>query len=147
MKVILVKEVDKLGKVGQTVKVADGYARNYLLPQKLALESNKANEKLFLDMQRKAEQKELREKREAQELAEKLQRLSCTVVRQAGEEEKLYGSVTNMDLAAALQQEGFHIDKKKILLDEPIKSLGIFYVPVKLHPEVTTELKVWVVKA
>lgn len=147
MKVILVKDIDKLGKSGQTVKVSDGYARNYLIPQKIALEANKANEKVFLDLKKKAEQKELRAKKEAEELGEKIRGLSCTIVRQAGEEEKLYGSVTNMDIAAALQQEGLHIDKKKVLLDEPIKALGVFYVPIKLHPEVTTELKVWVVKA
>lgn len=147
MKVILVKDIDKLGKPGQTVKVADGYARNYLLPQKLALEATKANEKLFIELQKKAQQKEIRAQKEAEELAEKIRGLSCTIVRQAGEEEKLYGSVTNMDIATALQQEGLHIDKKKILLEEPIKSLGIFYVPIKLHPEVSTELKVWVVKA
>lgn len=147
MKVILLKDIDKLGKSGQTVKVADGYARNYLLPQKLALEATQANERLFLEMKKQAEQKEVKIKKEAQELAEKIRGLSCTIVRQAGEEEKLYGSVTNMDIASAIQQEGLHLDKKKILLDEPLKSLGIFYVPIKLHPEVTTELKVWVVKA
>jgi large subunit ribosomal protein L9 len=147
MKVILVKDIDKLGKSGQTVKVSDGYARNYLLPQKFALEANTANERLFLELKKKAEQKEVKAKKEAEELAEKIRGLSCTIVRQAGEEEKLYGSVTNMDVASALQQEGLHIDKKRILLDEPIKSLGVFYVPIKLHPEVTTELKVWVVKA
>lgn len=147
MKVILVKDIDKLGKSGQTVKVSDGYARNYLLPQKFALEANTANERLFLELKKKAEQKEVKVKKEAEELAEKIRGLSCTIVRQAGEEEKLYGSVTNMDVASALQQEGLHIDKKRILLDEPIKSLGVFYVPIKLHLEVTTELKVWVVKA
>jgi large subunit ribosomal protein L9 len=146
MRIVLRENVEKLGRRGEVVKVADGYARNYLLPKKLAFEATQANLKRIEQERRVQEVHEARDKQEAQALAGRLSQLSLTAVRKVGENEMLYGSVTNGDVGELLEKEGFSIDKRKILLDEPIKSLGIYEVPVKLHHEVTANLKVWVVK-
>jgi large subunit ribosomal protein L9 len=139
-------DVGSVGRRGEVVKVADGYARNYLLPKKLALEATPGNLKRVEQERRVQEVHEAKEKQEAEALAARIAQLSCTAVRKVGENEVLYGSVTGADVAELLEKEGFSLDKRKILLEEPIKSLGIYEVPIKLHPQVTASVKVWVVK-
>lgn len=146
MRIVLRENVEKVGRRGEVVKVADGFARNFLLPKKLALEATDANLKRIEQERKVREVHEAKEKQEFQALASRLSQLSLTAVRKVGENEALYGSVTNSDVGELLEKEGFSVDKRKILLDEPIKALGIYEVPVKLHPEVTATVKVWVVK-
>jgi large subunit ribosomal protein L9 len=146
MKIILREDIDKLGRRGEVVKVAPGYGRNYLLPKGLAYLHTPGNAKRVDQERRFLNVKLAREKQEAEELSRRISQISTTIVRKVGENETLYGSVTNGDIAEAIEKEGFAIDKRKILLTDPIKTLGIYTVPVKLHPEVTAELKVWVVK-
>ena len=145
MKVVLKVKVNNLGDTGDVVEVAAGYARNCLIPQGKALEANKRNLKLFEDYKRSVQKKHEKEKQLAEEIAHKIEHASCTIVMQA-KNEQLYGAVTNADIAKALQQEGIQVDKKDILLEDPIKALGVYQVPVKLHPEVKQQVKVWVVK-
>lgn len=147
MKVVLLEEVPYLGKTGDMVKVADGYGRNYLIPQKKAVEATSKNIRLLECQKSLIEGKLDKAQKDAEKLAKRISEVSCTVVKQAGEEDKLFGSVTNMDIEESLKGEGIEIDRKKIILDEPIKKLGIYTVPVRLYPEVTANLKVWVVKA
>lgn len=145
-KLILLRDVEKLGKSGEVVAVRDGYARNYLLPGRLALLATPQNLRAIeVEKKRKAEAQE-KEKLEAQQLAELIARTSCTVVVEAGRDEKLFGSVTSIDIQKALEAEGIVVDKKKIELKEHINQIGIYSVPIKLHPEVTVDLKLWVVK-
>jgi large subunit ribosomal protein L9 len=146
MKIILREDIEKLGRRGDVVKVAPGYGRNYLLPKGLAYLHTAGNAKRVEQERRFLNVKMAREKQEAEELSRRISQISTTIVRKVGENEALYGSVTNGDIAEALEKEGFTIDKRKILLEEPIKALGIYTVPVKVHAEVTAELKVWVVK-
>ena len=146
MKIILREDIDKLGRRGDVVKVAPGYGRNYLLPKGLAYLHTPGNAKRVDQEKRFLNVKLAREKQEAEELSRRISQISTTIVRKVGENETLYGSVTNADIAEAIEKEGFAIDKRKILLEDPIKTLGIYTVPVKLHPDVTAELKVWVVK-
>lgn len=146
MKLVLRQDIDKLGKRGEVVKVSDGYGRNFLLPKQLALPATPGNLKRVELERRGVEVKHVRERQEAEDLARRLAAVSCTVARKVGENDALYGSVTNADIAAFLEKEGFGLDKRKIVLEEPIKALGIYAVPVRLHPEVTAEIKVWVVK-
>jgi large subunit ribosomal protein L9 len=147
MKVILTEDIPKLGKIGDLIQIKDGYARNYLIPQNLAVPANPQNIKALEHQKTLLKQKQNRIKREAEKLAQKIEKISCTVSKPAGEEDKLFGSVTSLDIEKILKEEGIKIDRKKILLEEPIKTLGIYKVPIKLHPEVTANLKVWVVKA
>jgi large subunit ribosomal protein L9 len=147
MKIILVEDVAKLGKAGDCVNVSDGYARNYMIPRKLAVEATPSN---LRQMERKkalGAGEDTRGKREAQELAERLEAASLVLDRQAGKGDKLFGSVTSKDLGEALEAEGLNVERKKILLDDPIKNLGTFEVAVRLHPEVLTKIKVEVRKA
>ena len=146
MRLILRTDIEQLGKRGEVVKVAPGYGRNYLLPKGLAYEFSDANVKRVNKERKVLEIKQSQEKQEAEELARRIGGVSCTIVRKVGESDTLYGSVTNADIGEALQKEGFSLDKRKIVLVEPIKALGIYSVPIRLHPEVTAELKVWVVK-
>ena len=146
MKVILVEDVKALGKSGDQVNVADGYARNFLIPRKLALGASPANQAVYENEAKARVKKHAKEKTDAQALAEKLGGLSLTISRMAGEDDKLFGSVTNGDIAEALAKEGHKIDKRDIELADHLKALGIFEVPIKLHPEVTAKVKVWVVK-
>ena len=146
MKLILREDVENLGKVGDVVDVAGGYGRNYLLPRGLAVKASTKNLK-EQEHQKKLIQVGLeRQKKDAIELAGSLDSVSCTIARKTGEEERLYGSVTSRDIEEALKEEGVTIDRKRILLEEPIKKLGVYTVPVKLHTEVTGNIKVWVVK-
>jgi large subunit ribosomal protein L9 len=145
MKVFLKEDVKSLGKIGEVVTVSDGYARNFLLPKKLAVEANTKNIKEFEHHKRVLQERAARIRAEFKTLAEKLSALSLTIKAKAGEEEKLFGSVTNMDIAEALKEAGHDIDKKKIVLDEPIKRLGEYTVEVKIDAEISAQVKVNVV--
>ena len=146
MEVILLSDIEKLGREGDQVKVADGYARNFLLPRKLALRCTKANQQVVEAIFKKREARLQQELEDAQAFAEKLKEVSCTIQVKVGEEDKLYGSVTSQDIAEVLEKEGYQIDKRKINLEEPIKKLGVYTVDIHLHAEVDTQVKVWVVK-
>jgi large subunit ribosomal protein L9 len=145
MEVILREHVDNLGSRGEIVKVADGYARNYLLPRKLALIVTEGNRKQIEREKGKFEAKEQEEKKVAEAVVARMASLEIEIARKVGETEALYGSVTSGDIAEALAKKGFDIDKRKLHLPEPIKKLGAFDVPLKLHREVTTQVKVKVV--
>ncbi len=146
MQIVLKEDIEKLGRRGDIVKVAAGYARNYLLPLGKALAATPGNLKVIEREKRRYVAHLLKEKEENEALARKIQAVSVTLVRKVGERDVLYGSVTSADIAEALQKEGIVVDKRRIQLAEPIKSLGIYTVPVRLHPEVVAEAKVWVVK-
>lgn len=146
MKVILKQKVEKLGDVWDTVKVKDGYARNFLFPMGLALEATKASLKIREDFRASKAALQEKDKFQAQELAKKLQNASFTLAMEATAEDKLYGSADAEELVKFLKSEGYAIDKKNILLDQPIKSLGVYTVDLKLHPEVSAKIKVWIVK-
>jgi large subunit ribosomal protein L9 len=146
MEVILREHVEHLGKRGEIVKVADGYARNYLLPRKLALPATGGNRK-HVERERKImEAREAEEKSGAEAIAARLATVDIAIQRRVGDTEQLYGSVTAADIADYLKAKGFEIDRRKLILPESIKSLGEFTVPLKLHREVTVPLKVRVVK-
>ena len=145
MKIILRQDMDELGLEGDIVDVADGYARNYLFPKGMALEANKQNIKFMETQRKKIEINRLQAKEGAEKIKEKLADVVITISQKAGEEEKLYGSVTSMDIATHLEKEGITVDRRKITLDKPIKTLGEFEVPIKLYPEVTGSIKVVVV--
>ena len=146
MKVILIKDVEKLGQIGDEIEIKDGYARNYLIPRKVAIESTKGAVKILEQKRKERARRELLLKEEMQVVAEKIAGISCTISMEAGEEEKLFGAVTTEMIAEALAAEGAEIDKKKIDLAEPIKALGVYTIDVKLHPEVKAQARVWVVK-
>jgi len=146
MEVILRKNVERIGRAGEVVNVKEGFARNYLFPKKLAVENNEKNKKLLENEQKVIKQKETREKNVSENTARRLENISCTINVKVGAEEKLFGSVTSADIAESLKAQGLEIDKKHIVLDEPIKELGVFVVDVKLGAGVTGKVKVWVVK-
>ena len=146
MEVILNQDVDKLGKNGTIVKVKDGFARNFLIPNELAIPLTPANlKKLEQNGVKKTLQLE-KIKKESESIKERLEALSLTIPVLSQEEDKLYGSIASQDIMQALKEEGLDIDKNSIILDEPIKSLGIYEVPIKLHPEIIAKIKVWIVK-
>jgi large subunit ribosomal protein L9 len=145
MEVILREYVEHLGRRGEVVKVADGYARNYLLPRKLALLATDGNKKQIERERLKFDLKELEEQKVAQAVADRMAGVEIEIARKVGETETLFGSVTSGDIADALAAKGFELDRRKLQLPEPIKKLGEFTVPVKLHRDVTTNLKVRVV--
>jgi large subunit ribosomal protein L9 len=146
MEVILRDHVENLGRRGEIVKVADGYARNYLLPRKLALPATAANKK-WVERERKlAEVRDSEERGAAEAVAARLNALQLRITRKVGENDQLYGSVTNADIAEVLAKQGFEIDRRKILLPDPLKALGESTVPVKLHRDVTAQVKVVVAK-
>jgi large subunit ribosomal protein L9 len=144
MDVILLENIDKLGTRGQMVKVADGYGRNYLLPKKLAVASTPQNRKWVEQQRVRFLKLEAKEKGDAADLATLLEGVSVTLIRKAGEKGNLFGSVTSLDIAEKLVAQGYHIDKRKIHLATPLKVLGEYNVPVKLHREVTATVKVLV---
>jgi len=144
MKLILKENIEHLGQIGDIVKVAPGYARNYLLPKGLAIEATEKNAKALEHAKRQLAYKKNKSLEAAKNLVAKLEALSIVLTHQAGEEGKLFGSVTNMEIAAFLKDNGLEIDRKKIVLAEPIKQLGEYTVPVKVHPEVGATLKVTV---
>lgn len=146
MRIVLREDVEKLGRRGEVVDVAPGYARNFLLPKRKALHATEGNLKVVEQERRKFAVRVAKEKEDAAAVGRRLAGISCTIVRKVGENDHLYGSVTPSDIAEYLLKEGVELDKRRILLDEPIKALGIYTIPVKLHPEVTGEIRVWVVK-
>jgi large subunit ribosomal protein L9 len=146
MEVILRDHVDNVGKRGDIVKVADGFARNFLLPRKLALPATDANKQWIARERKIAESREAEERVAAEAVADRLVALELQVARKVGENDTLYGSVTNGDIADLLKEKGFDIDRRKILLPDPIRALGETLVPVKLHRDVTAQLKITVVK-
>jgi large subunit ribosomal protein L9 len=146
MEVILREHVENLGRRGDVVKVAPGYARNYLLPRKLALAVTEGNKKIIARERKLADAREAEEKQTAEALSSRLTAAEITIERRVGETEALYGSVTSADIAEALAAKGLEIEKRKIHLDEPIKAIGDFTVPVKLHRDVTAQVTVHVVK-
>jgi large subunit ribosomal protein L9 len=144
MEVILKEDVNKLGHRGDVVKVADGYGRNYLLPGKLAIEATANNKAVIEQMKNSAVRKLAKEKIESEDLSKKLEAVELIFERKVGENDHLFGSVTSGDIAQQLADKGYTIDRRKISLEEPLKTLGEFHVPIKLHREVTTHLKVTV---
>jgi len=146
MKVILREDIDNLGESGEVVDVKPGYFRNYLQPREIAMRATDANVRVFEQERRLKEVRENKAQVEAGKLADKLSNLSLNAMVQVGEEDKVFGSVTAQDIAGLLKEQGYEIDKRDILLEDPIKALGIYQVPVKLHKDVTVEVKVWVIK-
>lgn len=144
MEVILKEDINNLGQRGDVVKVADGYGRNYLLPQKLALQATAANKAVIDQMKASAVRRSAKEKSEAEALVGQLNNLALVFERKVGENEHLFGSVTSADIAQQLEAKGFTIDRRKVQLDEPLKQVGEFHIPVKLHREVTAHVSVTV---
>jgi large subunit ribosomal protein L9 len=146
MEVILLDEIDGLGRRGDKVNVSRGYARNYLLPNKLALEATGAGARIFMESERVKMMRQDRMRAQAEKLAAKLNKVSVTVLMQAGEDDRLFGSVTASDIAEKLLAEGYEVDKRSIHLEEPLKALGAYNVHVKLHHDVEAKIRVWVKK-
>lgn len=146
MEVILLDTVPSLGSRGDTVRVKAGYARNYLFPRKLALPATEPNRRVFREEEVILAKRDEHAKDIARRSSEKMADVSCTIPVQVGEEDKLYGSVTGNDIAKILKDQGFDIDKKQVLLEEPIKQLGVYTIDIRLHREVSVPIKVWVVK-
>jgi large subunit ribosomal protein L9 len=146
MEVILKEDVATLGSRGDVVKVAEGYGRNFLLPRRLAIEASAGNKKVIEQMKAASVRRSAKEKAQAEELSKQFDGLSVSFQRKSGENDQLFGSVTSGDLADALAKKSFNIDRRKIQLHEPLKTLGEFTVPVKLHKEVTAHLKVVIEK-
>ena len=142
MEVILKKSVEGLGVPGDVLKVADGYARNYLLPMQLAVHATERNRRFLEHQKRVIDQQESKDKEQAREIAAQITGVTCTLQRRAGENDRLFGSVTSTDVAEALRAEGFELERRFLELAEPIRELGVFMVPVKLHTDVVVELRV-----
>ena len=142
MEVILKKSVEGLGVPGDVLKVADGYARNYLLPMQLAVHATERNRRYLEHQKRVIDQQEAKDREQAQEIAAQFAGVTCTLKRRAGENDRLFGSVTSMDVAEALRAEGLELERRFLELAEPIRELGVFMVPVKLHTDVVVELRV-----
>lgn len=146
MQVILLEDILSLGKAGDLVKVSDGYGRNYLIPQKKAILSTEKGLKMLEHQKRQVQHRMGKMKKNLENVAQQIAGLSCTFTKSVGESGKLFGSVTSMEIENYLKENGIEVDRKKIVLDEPIKSVGVFTVPIKLHPEIVAQLKVWVVQ-
>jgi large subunit ribosomal protein L9 len=145
MKVILLQTVKKVGKQGEIIEVSEGYARNFLIPKGYAVEASKGNLKTLEDQKQAEKRKKEKELKEAQEYGEKISKLKLEIVTKAGEGGKLFGSVTSKEIASLLEKKGIKVDKRKIELPEPIKSLGEYNITIKLHPEVTTTVKLVII--
>jgi len=146
MKVILREDVEDLGAAGQVIEVKDGYGRNYLFPRNLAIPATKANLRAIDEVTKQKDIRERKQRREADVVKDKIEKLSISTEVLVGEEDKLFGSVTNAEIAELLEKEGVIIDKRAVKLEEPIKALGVYTVPVKVDKDVTANLKLWVVK-
>jgi len=146
MEVILKEDVSKLGSRGDVVRVAEGYGRNYLLPRKLAIEATAGNKQVIDQMRASALRRSAKEKEQAEELSKQFDGLTVSFQRRSGEQEQLFGSVTSGDIADALEKKGFNLDRRKIQVHEPLKTIGEFMVPIKLHKDVTAHLKVVIEK-
>src|SRR3954466_427832 len=147
MEVILRQAVENLGKPGEVVKVSNGYARNFLLPRGVAFEATPGNLKRIEQERNRLEAAENERRGTAQQLAEKLEQVQLTFSARVGDEGKLFGFVTSADIAQQLEAQGFHIEKRQIDLHEPIKELGVYRIPIRLHADVKPEIRVWVIKA
>jgi large subunit ribosomal protein L9 len=146
MEVILKEDVNKLGSRGDVVKVAEGYGRNYLLPLKLAIVANESNKAVIAQVKAAAVRRSAKEKAQAEELAKQFEGLSVTFTRRSGDHDQLFGSVTSSDIAEGIAKKGINLDRRQIQLHDPLKTLGEFTVPVKLHKDVTAHLKVVIEK-
>ena len=146
MKVILIKDIEKLGKCGEVVEVRDGYARNYLIPQGLALHASKENFQRLERIKEKERKLLERKKKQALQLKEKIEKLSLTIPVGVKEGEDIYGSVGSAQISKLLKSEGIEIEENKIILAEPIRKLGVYSIEIELHPQVKGSLRVWVVK-
>ena len=146
MEVILLEDVDKIGREGETVKVKKGYARNYLIPRKLAAHVTPEALKILESKKRKAQKAAEKNKKSAEELARRITGLSLTITAESGVNDTLFGSVTAEAIFHALQHEGVRVDKKSICIEEPIRKLGVYKIGIKLHPEIKADLRIWVVK-
>ena len=146
MKIILRKDVEKLGKAGESIETKRGYARNYLIPQGFAIEASTAKMKIIEQEKATSQRRFQQEVGSAEELAAQLNTVSVTAAIQVGEEDRVFGAITNQNIADLLAEKGYEIDRKKIILEEPIKALGVFEVPIKIHSEVEAKIKVWVVR-
>jgi large subunit ribosomal protein L9 len=146
MEVILREDIDKLGARGEVVKVASGYARNFLLPRKLAVAANDSNKKIVEQERQSHLRKEAKVQADAAELGKLMSSVELTIAQKAGENDQLFGSVTAADIVVALEKQGYSIDRRKVALEEPIKTLGDFKVAIRLHKDVSVELPVHVVK-
>jgi large subunit ribosomal protein L9 len=138
--------VENVGTEGTVVTVKDGFARNFLIPRNLAIMASAASMKVYEEGKKQHERLRVKEKKNAEKLAKDLGKVSCTIKVKTGEEDKVFGSVTAANIADLLAEQGFAIDKKKIVLDEPLKTLGVYSIPVKVHPEVEALVKIWVIK-
>ena len=146
MKIILLKDVEQLGKAGEIVEVASGYARNFLIPQREALVATAANVAQFESRRKQHEAVAERERRTAEALAKHLEADSLTAQVRVGEEDRLFGSVTAQNIQELLAEKGYEIDRRAVQLEEPIRALGVYTIELRLHPEVTAQVKLWVVK-
>lgn len=146
MQIILLEDVPSLGKAGDLVKVSNGYGRNYLIPRKKAIISTEKSLKYFEHQKRQVQSQMEKTKKDSDKIAQQIEKLSCTFAKTVGESGKLFGSVTSMEIENYLKENGIDVDRKKILLEEPIKNIGLFIVQIKVHPEVIANLKVWVVQ-
>lgn len=146
MKVILKDDVEKLGRCGDVVEVKDGFGRNYLFPRNLAIPATKGNLRAIGEVTRQKDIRDQKRIRQEERLKNQLEKISCTAEVMVGEEDKVFGSVTSQTIAELLQEKGFDIDRHKIMLENPIKALGVYTVPVKISGDVVASLKVWVVK-
>jgi len=146
MEVILKEDIAKLGSRGDVVKVAEGYGRNYLLPRKLAIQANAGNKAVIEQMKSASLRRSAKEKTQAEELAKQFDGVSLSFQRRSGENDQLFGSVTSGDIVDALTKKGFNLDRRKVQLHEPLKTVGEFAIPVKLHKDVTAHLKVVIEK-
>ncbi len=142
MRIILKKDVESVGKAGDLVNVSDGYARNFLIPRGLGIEASSKNMKALKNEMETAARRATKEKEAAQSMVERLEGVTCTISRKVGQQDKLFGSVTTKDIGDALREQGIEIDKRGIILGEPIKSLGEFSVKIKLHSGISTDIKV-----
>jgi large subunit ribosomal protein L9 len=146
MEVVLKKDFDNLGKALDVVSVKDGYARNFLIPQGIAVVASEGNKKTVAESKKLSEKREEKKLKEARQLAKKIEGVPCTIPVKVGEEDKLFGSVTTQEIADFLTKEGIETEKRNIELEEPIKQLGVYSVKINLYKDVSAKLKVWVVK-
>jgi large subunit ribosomal protein L9 len=146
MKIILRQPYENLGETGAVLKVKNGFARNFLIPQGIAVPATSKNMRMLEEEQKMSARRATKDKKQAGILAEELEKISVTATVAVGEEDRVFGSVTSQDIAELLNKKGYEIDKRKVMLDEPIKALGVYSVPIKLHSEVEAKVRVWVVK-
>ena len=146
MKIILRDDVEKLGNAGEVITVADGFARNYLFPRNLAVPATKGNVHSIDEIKKQKKVREDKKRREAEKQKDKLEKLSLTAEVQTGEEDKVFGSVTSANIATLLEKQGIEVDRRKIMLEEPLKALGVYTIDIKLATDVIAHVKLWVVK-